>query len=239
MAEMIAANRASASYSRNESSMHGALRDQRSTIRRASGVATVEGSPTVATKPRKRTTAAEAPLSDRQKQDPVEWVKFYWEQSSKDDPYPFLAMSSVLRLHQLMTSIMETELKESFKLTLTDYLMLKTLELSDTGTRLLSRVAWNLLVHATTVTIITDRLEKRGLLAREAHPHDRRATLVTITAEGRKLIAAATKALAKLDYGLPGLTAAKARQLVEFIAPLRSDAGDQDRVHGRASEGVA
>ena len=193
----------------------------------------------MATKPRKRTTAAEAPLSDRQKQDPVEWVKFYWEQSSKDDPYPFLAMSSVLRLHQLMTSIMETELKESFKLTLTDYLMLKTLELSDTGTRLLSRVAWNLLVHATTVTIITDRLEKRGLLAREAHPRDRRAIMVTITAEGRKLVAAATKALAKLDYGLPGLSAAKARKLVEFIAPLRRDAGDQDRVHGRASDGVA
>jgi hypothetical protein len=50
---------------------------------------------------------------------------------------------------------------------------------------------------------------------------------------------AATKALAKLDYGLPGLSAAKARKLVEFIAPLRRDAGDQDRVHGRASDGVA
>jgi DNA-binding MarR family transcriptional regulator len=183
--------------------------------------------------------AAQAPLSDKQKQDPVEWVKFYWEQTSNDDPYPFLAMSSVLRLHQLMTSTMETELKQSFKLTLTDYLMLKTLELSDTGTRLLSRVAWNLLVHATTVTLIADRLEKRGLLAREAHPHDRRAILVTITADGRKLVAAATKALAKLDYGLPGLSAAKAKQLVEFIAPLRRGAGDQDRVHGRASEGVA
>jgi DNA-binding MarR family transcriptional regulator len=183
--------------------------------------------------------AAEAPLSDGQKQDPVEWVKFYWEQTSKDDPYPFLAMSSVLRLHQLMTSIMDTELKQSFQLTLTDYLMLKTLELSDTGTRLLSRVAWNLLVHATTVTLITDRLEKRGLLVREAHPNDRRAILVTITAEGRKLVAAATKALAKLDYGLPGLSAAKAQQLVKFIAPVRREAGDQDRVHGRASDGVA
>jgi DNA-binding MarR family transcriptional regulator len=76
-------------------------------------------------------------------------------------------------------------------------------------------------------------------LAREAHPHDRRAILVTITADGRKLVAAATKALAKLDYGLPGLSAAKAKQLVEFIAPLRRGAGDQDRVHGRASDGVA
>ncbi len=77
------------------------------------------------------------------------------------------------------------------------------------------------------------------MLARAAHPHDRRAILVTITAEGRNIVAAATKALAKLDYGLPGLSAAKAQQLVKFITPLRRDAGDQDRVHGRAGDGVA
>lgn len=193
----------------------------------------------MAARSRKRKTAAEADLTDTQKNDPVQWVKFYWEQGSKEDPHPFLAMSSVLRLHQLMTSAMEAELKEHFGLSLSDYLMLKTLEMSDTGTRLLSRVAWNMLVHATTVTIMTDRLEARGLLVREAHPRDRRATLVTITAEGRKLVGAATKALSKVNYGLPGLTAERAKQLVEFIAPIRSAAGDQDRVHGTSADGAA
>lgn len=193
----------------------------------------------MAARSRKRKTAAEADLTDEQKNDPVQWVKFYWEQGSKEDPHTFLAMSSVLRLHQLMTSAMEAELKEHFGLSLSDYLMLKTLEMSDTGTRLLSRVAWNMLVHATTVTIMTDRLEARGLLVREAHPRDRRATLVTITAEGRKLVGAATKALSKLNYGLPGLTAERAKQLVEFIAPIRSAAGDQDRVHGTSADGAA
>lgn len=190
-------------------------------------------------KPRKKKISAEAELTDEQKQDPVEWVKFYWEQNSTEDPYNFLAMSSILRLHALMTSAMETELKQSFQLSLTDYLMLKTLELSDTGTRLLSRVAWNLLVHATTVTIITDRLEKRGLLAREAHPNDRRATLVTISAEGRKLVASATKALSKLDYGLTGLSSEDARKLVEMLAQVRRGAGDEDRAHGQAKGGAA
>lgn len=193
----------------------------------------------MAARSRKRKTAAEADLTDTQKNDPVQWVKFYWEQGSKEDPHTFLAMSSVLRLHQLMTSAMEAELKEHFGLSLSDYLMLKTLEMSDTGTRLLSRVAWNMLVHATTVTIMTDRLEARGLLVREAHPRDRRATLVTITAEGRKLVGAATKALSKVNYGLPGLTAERAKQLVEFIAPIRSAAGDQDRVHGTSADGAA
>jgi hypothetical protein len=49
------------------------------------------------------------------------------------DPPGFLAMSSVLRLHQLMTSIIEHELKVDFKLSPTDYLVLKTLQMSDTA----------------------------------------------------------------------------------------------------------
>lgn len=190
-------------------------------------------------KTRKKKTSAEAELTDLQKQDPMEWVKFYWEQNSTEDPSRFLAMSSILRLHALMTSTMESVLKQSFKLGLTDYLMLKTLELSDTGTRLLSRVAWNLLVHATTVTIITDRLEKRGLLAREAHPSDRRATLVTISPEGRKLVAEATKALSEVDYGLTGLSTADAMALVDMLAHVRRGAGDQDRAHSRTKNGTA
>lgn len=188
---------------------------------------------------RKPKSARNAELTEQQKLDPVQWVKFYWEQQNDADPYPFLAMSSVLRLHQLMTAALEQQLKGDFEMSLTDYLMLKTLQMSDTGTRLLSRVAWHLLVHATTVTIATDRLEARGLLIREAHPRDRRATLVTITDKGRKLVDSATTALAQIDYGLPGLTSEQARKLVDFIAPIRSAAGDQDRAHAGSSSGAA
>ncbi|MDO3402719.1 MarR family transcriptional regulator [Mycolicibacterium neoaurum] len=179
---------------------------------------------------RTRKTAADADLTDAQKRDPVEWVKFYWEQSSDADPHPFLAMSSILRVHALMTTTLEAELK-TYELALSDYLMLKTLELSDDGTRLLSRVARHLLVHPTTVTLISDRLEKRGLLKRQPHPHDRRATLVSITTKGRKVNADATRALEQVDYGLPGLSPAKVKQLVSSLAYVRNQAGDEDRVH--------
>lgn len=189
-----------------------------------------EWSTTVAQKVARK-SARNAELTEAEKLDPMQWIKFYWQQQVDDDPYPFLAMSSVLRLHQLMTSVLEQELKKGFEMSLTDYLMLKTLQLSDTGTRLLSRVAWHLLVHATTVTIATDRLEARGLLTRQPHPKDRRATLVTITSEGRALVDEATAALGKADFGLPGLTPDQAEALVGIVAPIRKAAGDLDRAH--------
>ncbi|AII10929.1 MarR family winged helix-turn-helix transcriptional regulator [Rhodococcus opacus] len=176
-------------------------------------------------------TARTAPLTEDEKQDPMQWLQYYWSQQIDDDPNPFLAMSSLMRTHQLMTSAIDTKLKKEFELSLTDYLMLKTLQLSDTGTRLLSRVAWHLLVHATTVTIATDRLENRGLLNRHAHPKDRRATYVTITDEGRRLVDTATAGLRDISYGLPGLDPVTAKALVDLLAPIRKAAGDLDRAH--------
>ncbi|NKQ54290.1 MarR family transcriptional regulator [Amycolatopsis sp. K13G38] len=139
-------------------------------------------------------------------------------------------MSSTLRLHRLMTDVVETELR-AFNLNLTDYLVLMTLELSENGTRLLSRLAWNLLVHATTITLATDRLENKGLLYRHAHPTDRRATCVTITDEGRDLTGKATAALKAVRFGLTGSTAAQQKRLLSVLAALRSAAGDVDRSH--------
>jgi DNA-binding MarR family transcriptional regulator len=143
----------------------------------------------------------------------------------------FWAMRSLIRLQQHMTSVLERELRKHFEMNLTDFLMLKTLQMSDEGTRLLSRVAWHLLVHATTVTIATDRLEARGLLYRHAHPRDRRATCVTITEEGRFLVDSATDKLNSCGFGMPGTDAATARLLVEMLAPVRRTAGDLDRSH--------
>jgi DNA-binding MarR family transcriptional regulator len=38
-----------------------------------------------------------------------------------------------------------------------------------------------------TLTSLLDRLERRGLVRREPHPHDRRSVLVHVTEEGRRL----------------------------------------------------
>jgi DNA-binding MarR family transcriptional regulator len=134
---------------------------------------------------------------------------------------PYLAMNSVLRVHHLMTSIVDAELRSGFELKIVDYLILQTLEDSDGGTETLSRIARQLGLHATTITIAADRLEDRRLVRRRADPHDRRATLVTITESGRALCTAATAALSEVEFGLPGLTAAQTRSLTSLLTRVR------------------
>jgi DNA-binding MarR family transcriptional regulator len=173
-------------------------------------------------------TAAKTSASRRNNYtDPVDWARHFWRtQHLGRGEDAFLAMTSVLRFHQIMTDIVHTELKQH-KLNITDYMLLMTLQLSDTGTRLISKLARNLLVHATTATLATDRLEARGLLKRTPHPTDRRATLVSITDDGRELVRAASQTLSGVDFGLAGTSKADRRELVEVLARLRAMSGDE------------
>lgn len=158
--------------------------------------------------------------------DPVDWAAHYWEQQGLEgDETRFLAMSSLLRLERLVVDAVETELKKH-ELNLTDYLMLMTLQLSETGTRLISSLARNLMVHATTATLAVDRLENREMLFRSPHPTDRRATCVTITPKGRDIIAGATKALSDIDFGFRGSNPANVTKLMNALTAVRKAAGD-------------
>jgi DNA-binding MarR family transcriptional regulator len=136
--------------------------------------------------------------------DPVDWAKHYWEQQGLDgDEQRFLALTSLLRYQRIVADTVDSQLK-THGLNMTDYLLLMTLQLSETGTRLISSLARNLLVHATTATLATDRLEQRELLQRSPHPTDRRATCVSITDLGRTTANEATKALTGIDFGMSG-----------------------------------
>ena len=132
-----------------------------------------------------------------------------------------------MRMHRLMVDSIETALRP-LKLNLTDYMLLMTLQLSETGTRLISQVARTLLVHATTATLATDRLESRGLIERKPHPTDRRATLVSITKEGRRFVAEATDVLRAAEFGLMGSTVEEQQELSDVLARVRLAAGDTD-----------
>lgn len=137
----------------------------------------------------------------------------------------FAAMVAVLRLHRTMSVAIGQEFKKH-DILLSDYMLLMTLELSENGTRSLSRLARSLMVHPTTATLATDRLEARGLLVRTSHPSDRRATLVCITDAGRELLEHAAKLLTALEYGLAGASPADRAELVEVIDRIRAARGD-------------
>lgn len=165
-------------------------------------------------------------------EDPIDWVGHYWRQQELGDPRKFLAMGSMLRMHQLMTAEIDRVLK-GFELNRSGYLVLATVQLSENGTRLLGRIATHMLVHPTTVTLVVDKLEQQGLVLRRPHPTDRRATHVTIMPAGTTAMQRATAALAEVGFGLPGLSDAEAGRLTKVLAPIRSAAGDVDTVHAR------
>lgn len=174
------------------------------------------------------TSQAADPRGNSDLHDPVDWARHFWrKQGLGKGEDAFISMSSVLRFHRLMTEAVEEELKKH-RLNLTDYMLLMTLQLSETGTRLISKLAKNLLVHATTATLATDRLEARGLLKRSPHPTDRRATLVSITDAGRELVRDASLGLEAFEYGLSGTSKADRAELVEVLSRLRAASGDQE-----------
>ncbi|MGA4790675.1 MarR family winged helix-turn-helix transcriptional regulator [Nocardia sp. AB354] len=158
--------------------------------------------------------------------DPVSWAHHYWqEQGLEGDEQRFLALSSLLRYQRLVIDPVEAQLRKQ-RLNLTDYLLLMTLQLSDNGTRLISNLARSLMIHATTATLATDRLQKRRLISRKPHPTDRRATCVTITPTGRKLVLKANNSLTEIGFGLGNASSEDVSRLLELLADLRASAGD-------------
>jgi DNA-binding MarR family transcriptional regulator len=55
-------------------------------------------------------------------------------------------------------------------------------------------------------TVIVNDLEARGLVVREAHAEDKRAKVVSLTAEGRKMVRAARAVTEKAPAALEGLS---------------------------------
>lgn len=163
--------------------------------------------------------------------DPVEWARHYWERYDMGPGVgAFTAMTSTMRMFRMMTDAAEAQLK-GVGLNMTDYLLLMTLQLSEDGSRLISRLARYLMVHPTTATLATDRLENRRLLARGPHPTDRRAILVSITAEGREVVQQATAALDQINFGFDGASPSDLGELASLTSRLRGVLGDPSVQH--------
>lgn len=165
-------------------------------------------------------SAQQRHLATETQYDDVEWVGHHYRRLGLGDPNGIELMASVARTARLMTSRMEATLAE-FSLGMSQYLVLMTLLLSETGERRLSHISRHMMVHPTTVTVVIDQLEKKGLVKRKGDPKDRRVILAKLTAAGQAVTRDSTIALSKGNFGFPDLGEREIRTLIELLAELR------------------
>ncbi len=91
------------------------------------------------------------------------------------------------------------------------------------GPRSLTELAQDMGTDAPAATVLINALESRGLVKREAHPTDRRAKLVSLTAAGRRVLAVVATITDQPPPALTGLPqgelAALRRTLEKLVSP--------------------
>lgn len=158
--------------------------------------------------------------------DPIAEARRQWEVHGWAHAAPGMAaVTSIMRAQQIVQARVD-ELLKPLELTFARYELLMLLHFSRAGALPVSKASARLQVHPTSVTHAVDRLEAAGLVRREPHPTDGRATLVALTDDGRALALEATRRLNDDVFGDPGLPARKVDSLVSVLTALRKGAGD-------------
>ncbi len=158
--------------------------------------------------------------------DPVAEAERHWIDHGWSEAAPGMAaVTSVMRAQQILLARVEAVLKP-LGLSFARYETLMLLLFSGSGTLPMGVVGRRLQVHPTSVTNAVDRLERDNLVQRSVHPTDRRAVLVTITAQGRKRAETATETLNETVFNQIGLGEDQTAQLTGTLAALRRNSGD-------------
>lgn len=163
--------------------------------------------------------------TDRALHDVVAWSQAFWTSNGFEAGESLAIMASVGRLAQLINGEIERLLKP-LGLSLSRYLLLMTLLLTEEGSRPMNRLGWHMMVHPTTVTLVVDQLQKDGLVKRTPHPTDRRATLIEMTPAGKALAEKSSRLLGEANFGLPEMDPAQTKALLKALMELRAVLGD-------------
>lgn len=156
--------------------------------------------------------------------DPIERAGETWEQ--RFGPAAAMrAATSVFRVQQLLLARFDEVLRPR-RLTFARYEVLVLLTFSRTGELPLKVIGRRLMVHPTSVTNAIDRLVAAGYVERRPNPADGRGVLAGITADGREVVEAATRALTALDFGLADLREPDLDTLFAVLRRVRLGAGD-------------
>ena len=157
------------------------------------------------------------PIAEAKRQ----WLAHGWTEAADG----MAAVTSIMRAQQLMLGRVQTSLKP-FDLSFARFELLTLLSFSREGSLPMASASARLQVHPTSVTNTVDRLERDGLVTREPHPTDGRATLVVITEAGRELATETSAHLNSEVFEVPGLSSEDISDLVRILARLRRDSGD-------------
>ena len=157
--------------------------------------------------------------------DPIAEAHRQWNERWPDQADHMAAVTSVMRVQQLLLSRIEDTLKP-YGLTFAAYEALRLLAFSRRGSLPMGKMGERLMVHPASVTNAITRLEQRGLVERRLSPADRRVVLATITTAGQSLVREATVALNQASFGLPGITPGQAAGITAVLREVRVAAGD-------------
>src|SRR5437762_110766 len=112
---------------------------------------------------------------------------------------------------------------ESSEVCLTDFAVMEML--LHKGPQPVNEIGRRVELTSGAITTAVDRLESRGLVGREAHPSDRRARIVRLTATGQEQAAeifAGHKAA--MDLAASGLSKTERATLIELLKTLGTSA---------------
>ncbi|GAA2591746.1 MarR family transcriptional regulator [Actinomadura fulvescens] len=157
--------------------------------------------------------------------DPIAEAHHQWSARWPEHADHMAAVTSVMRVQQLLLSRIEAALKP-YGLTFAAYEALRLLAFTRSGSLPMGKMGVRLMVHPASVTNVIGRLEQRGLVQRHPSPDDRRIVLAEITPAGRGLAEEATAALHETSFGLPGLTSEQATRLTEALRDVRVAVGE-------------
>lgn len=166
--------------------------------------------------------------------DPVEASQARWiEQGWRDRAAGMAAVVSVMRAEQIFLN-RANDILRPLGLTFARYQVLGMVRWA--GPLTLGAVGRRLWITPGTVTNSIDRLEAAGLCRRVSHPTDARATLVEITAKGRRLFDRAVEKLNADLFGTVALDEEELSLLVGLLGKIRAAEGDVVAVDRRSTD---
>lgn len=159
------------------------------------------------------------------RRDPIAEARRQWEAHGWGDAAPGMAVvTTIVRVHQILVARVETALAP-LGLTFARFEILRLLGFTRTGRLPMGKISDRLQVHPASVTSAVKRLEREGLIEREADNEDNRVVLAGILQKGRDVLVPATEAVNEIFETMP-FESDELDVVIRLLNRIRTIAGD-------------